>query len=218
MRPQPGARASTGRVIGANDKINVAVIGVGGRGSFDAGTVVKVGETSGAKLVAVCDVYEKRRKMVAERLKCDGYSDYREVLGRSDVDAVVVATPDQWHARIALEAMDRGKDVYLEKPMTHTIAEAKQLVAKSKETKRVIQVGSQTTSATQWHVTKKYIADGAIGHMVMSQGSYHRNSPRGEWNYRIDPNAGPDAKGDDHIDWDEAFRIAGQHGFSLLFA
>ncbi len=202
VRPQSGAKMSPGRIIGANDKINVAVIGVGGRGSFDAGTVVKVGEASGAKLVAICDVYEKRRRTVAERLKCDGYSDYREVLARSDVDAVVVATPDHWHARIALEAMDRGKDVYLEKPMTHTIAEARELVAKAKETKRVIQVGSQTTSATHWHVTKKYIADGAIGHMVMSQGSYHRNSPRGEWNYRIDPNAGPDAKGDDHIDWE----------------
>jgi predicted dehydrogenase len=202
IRPQSGSKASPGRVIGANDKINVAVIGVGSRGSFDAGTVVKVGETSGAKLVAVCDVYEKRKRTVAERYKCDGYSDYREVLSRSDVDAVVIAAPDHWHARIALEAMDHGKDVYLEKPMSHTIAEARPLVSEAKEMKRVIQVGSQTTSAPQWHVTKKYIADGAIGRMVMSQGSYHRNSPRGEWNYRIDPNAGPDAKGDDHIDWD----------------
>jgi predicted dehydrogenase len=202
IMPQPGAQAAAGRIIGANDKINVAVIGVGSRGSFDAGTVVKVGETSGAKLVAVCDVYERRKRTVAERRKCDGYSDYREVLARSDVDAVVVATPDHWHARIALEAMDSGKDVYVEKPMTHTIAEAKELVAKAKEKKRIIQVGSQTTSATHWHLTRKYIADGAIGPMVMSQGSYHRNSPRGEWNYRIDPNAGPDAKGDDHIDWE----------------
>ncbi len=188
--------------MGANDKINVAAIGVGGRGGFDAGTVVRLGESSGAQLVAVCDVYEKRKKAVAERLKCEGYTDYREVLARSDVDAVIVATPDHWHARIALEAMERGKDVYLEKPMTHTIAEAKQLVDKAKETKRIIQVGSQTTSAAHWHLAKKYIADGAIGKMVMSQGSYHRNNPRGEWNYRIEPEAGPEGKGDDHIDWE----------------
>ncbi len=201
-KPRAQSAVSQGRVIGANDRINVAVIGLGMRGSFNTGTVVKVSEPSRAKLVAVCDVYERRKRRYAEQYKCDSYTDYREVLARPDIDAVVVATPDHWHARIAIEAMERGKDVYLEKPMTHTIAEAKQVVAKAKELKRVIQVGSQTTSATHWHLTHKYIADGAIGPIVMSQGSYHRNSPRGEWNYRIDPNAGPDAKGDDHIDWD----------------
>ena len=70
-----------------------------------------------------------------------------------------------------------------------------------KETKRVLQVGSQTTSALQWHVAKKYIADGAIGKMIMSQGSYHRNSKDGEWNWDIDAGAGPDGKGDNYIDW-----------------
>ena len=113
------------------------------------------------------------------------------MLNRQDVDAVIVATPDHWHASIALEAMDKGKDVYLEKPMCHTIEEAKQLAATVRETKRVLQVGSQTTSADQWHQAKKYIADGAIGKMLMSQGSYHRNSTEGEWNWKIDPNAGP---------------------------
>jgi predicted dehydrogenase len=195
-------QSARGRIIGANDTINVGVIGLGMRGSFNAGTVVNVSRSSRAKLVAVCDVYERRKRKYAEQYKCDAYSDYREVLARPDIDAVVVATPDHWHARMAIEAMERGKDVYLEKPMTHTIAEARQVVAKAKELNRVIQVGSQTTSATHWHVTKKYIAEGAIGPMVMSQGSYHRNSPGGEWNYRIDPNAGPNGKGDDHIDWE----------------
>ena len=117
-----------------------------------------------------------------ERLKCDGYLDYREIINRKDIDAVVVATPDHWHARIALEAMDHGKDVYLEKPMCHTIDEAQQLVNTVKETGRVLQVGSQTTSADQWWKAKKAIADGMIGKMIMSQGSYHRNSVEGEWN------------------------------------
>jgi predicted dehydrogenase len=189
------------KVFGPNDKINVAVIGGGMRGPQDAKTLAKVADTSGARLVAVCDVYEKRKKALADTYKCDGYLDYHEVLNRADVDAVIIAVPDHWHARMALEAMDHGKDVYLEKPMTHTIAEARQLVATVKETKRVLQVGSQTTSGNQWRAAKKYIADGAIGPMVMSQGSYHRNSARGEWNYTIDPGAGPDGKGDDFIDW-----------------
>ncbi len=200
--PQPGTKLASGKVIGANDRINVAAIGVGGRGSFDAGTVVRVSETCNAKLLAVCDVYEKRKRRVAEKLKCQGYSDYREIINRSDIDAVVVATPDHWHARIAMEAIEHGKDVYLEKPMTHTIQEAKDLATKARELKRIIQVGSQTTSAPHWHLTHKLIAEGAIGPMLMSQGSYHRNSPHGEWNWPIDPKAGPDAKGDDHIDWE----------------
>jgi predicted dehydrogenase len=117
------------------------------------------------------------------------------------VDAVIIATPDHWHAKIALDAMDHGKDVYLEKPMCHTNEEAKLLVNTVKETKRVLQVGSQTTSADQWWKAKKAIADGMIGQMIMSQGSYHRNSTEGEWNYTIEKDAGPDGKGDNYIDW-----------------
>src|SRR6266852_5232623 len=122
------AKASSGRVVGANDRINVGVIGVGGRGSYLAHTFAGIGErTNDCKVVAVCDVYEKRKRKNAESLKCDGFLDYREVINRPDIDAIVVATPDHWHAKIALEAMDQGKDVYLEKPMCHTIEEAKQL-------------------------------------------------------------------------------------------
>ena len=97
--------------------------------------------------------------------------------------------------------MDHGKDVYLEKPMVHTNDEARQLVATVKETKRILQVGSQTTSADIWWKAKKAIADGMIGQMIESQGSYHRNGTEGEWNWPIDAGAGPDGKGDDYIDW-----------------
>jgi predicted dehydrogenase len=199
---RPSAKASSGRVLGANDRINVGVIGVGGRGSYLAGVFAGISERSNdCKVVAVCDTYEKRKRMNAEKLGCTGYLDYREVIGKSDIDAIVVATPDHWHAKIALEAMDRGKDVYCEKPMCHTIDEAKQLVNTVHETKRVFQVGSQTTSAEQWWKAKKAIADGMIGQMLMSQGSYHRNSVEGEWNWPIDADAGPEGKGDNYIDW-----------------
>jgi predicted dehydrogenase len=201
-KPSKAQSFGAGRVIGANDMINVGIIGVGGRGSYLANEYEKIGKDTGkCKIVAVADVYEKRKKAAAEKHQCDGYLDYREIINRSDVDAVVVATPDHWHAAIALEALDHGKDVYLEKPMCHTIDEARHLVATVKETKRVLQVGSQTTSALQWHMAKKYIADGAIGKMIMSQGSYHRNSKDGEWNYDIDKDAGPDGKGENYIDW-----------------
>jgi predicted dehydrogenase len=205
-----GAMAKSGRainqsrVIGANDRINVAVIGTGGRGYYVARAFQSYAEknNNACQIVGVCDVYQKRVTMAKDYFKCElGTLDYREVLNKSDVDAVIVATPDHWHARIALEAMDKGKDVYLEKPMCHTVEEVKQLINTVRETKRVVQVGSQTTSGDQWWKARKAIADGMIGHHIMSQGSYHRNSLEGEWNWKIDPEAGPDKKGDDYIDW-----------------
>ena len=191
------------RVLGANDRINVAVIGCGGRGRSDAASFQKFADenNNACQILAVCDVYEKRKRETAEKYGAKGFLDYREVLAISEVDAVIVATPDHWHARVALDAMDQGKDVYLEKPMCHTIKEVKQLMDTVHETNRVLQVGSQTTSADQWWKAKKAIADGMIGKMIMSQGSYHRNSIEGEWNWPIEPDAGPDRKGDNYIDW-----------------
>src|ERR1035441_7882771 len=195
-------KMSGGRVVGANDRINIGVIGCGGRGSYVADAFNDFGKKNNAcQIVAACDVYEKRKKAVAVKFDAKGYRDYRELLNQSDVDAVVVATPDHWHAKMAMDAMDKGKDVYLEKPMVHTNDEARQLVDTVKETKRILQVGSQTPSADIWWKAKKAIADGMIGQMIESQGSYHRNSTEGEWNWDIDPGAGPDGKGDDFIDW-----------------
>jgi len=203
---------SSGRVLGANDRITVGVIGVGGRGTYVGNTFAAIGaKNNSCQIVAVADTYQKRVNANKEHHKCDGYLDYREILNRGDIDAVIVATPDHWHARVALEAMDHGKDVYLEKPMCHTIDEAHMLVNTVKETGRVLQVGSQTTSADQWWKAKKAIADGMIGKMIMSQGSYHRDSVEGEWNYKIDEKAGPDGKGEDYVDWKMWLGKAPQH-------
>ncbi len=194
--------AASGRVLGANDRINVGVIGTGGRGFYVAREFSKVGEGKGnARIAMVCDVYQKRVNKGKDAYKCDGTLDYREVLSKSDIDAVIVATPDHWHAPIALAAMDAGKDVYLEKPMCHTVDEARRLSETVRETKRILQVGSQTTSGDQWHQAKRAIGEGMIGPMIMSQGSYHRNSIEGEWNWPIDKEAGPDGKGENYIDW-----------------
>ncbi len=190
------------RVLGANDKIRIGTIGVGGRGSYVTRYFNEIGEEAGGiEIAAVCDVWKKRVTQHQEKYKCEGYMDYKELLARNDIDAVIIATPDHWHATMAIEAMQSGKDVYLEKPMCHTVDEARQLVETVKSTGKILQVGSQTTSADQWYKAKKAIADGMIGDMIMSQGSYHRNSPDGEWNWPIDENAGPDASGDDYIDW-----------------
>jgi predicted dehydrogenase len=216
-------RSTAGQPAGANDRINIGMIGVGGRGSSVMRLVLSMAEGAVTppgprfrrgrrqqqpsnprpiKVTAVCDVYEKRKRLAQEQSKAEFATlDYREVLARSDVDVVIIATPDHWHAPIAMAALDAGKDVYLEKPMTHTIAEAKALARKVKETGRVLQVGSQTTSSDQWWKARKAIQDGMIGDLISSQGSYHRNSLRGEWNQNIEPEAGPGGKGVDYIDW-----------------
>ena len=213
-------RSTAGQPAGANDRINIGMIGVGGRGSSVMRLVLSMAEGAVTppgprfrrgrrqqqpsnprpiKVTAVCDVYEKRKRLAQEQSKAEFATlDYREVLARSDVDVVIIATPDHWHAPIAMAALDAGKDVYLEKPMTHTIAEAKALARKVKETGRVLQVGSQTTSSDQWWKARKAIQDGMIGDLISSQGSYHRNSLRGEWNQNIEPEAGPGGKGVDH--------------------
>ena len=195
----------------ANGHIQFGLIGAGGRGSSILKWAIDTGkdEKTPAQALAVCDVYAKRMRLAKEAVmklygeggKCDGYMDYREVLGRKDIDAVLIATPDHWHAPIALAALEAGKDVYLEKPMTKTVEEAKKLHEKVQETKRVLQVGSQTTSSDQWWKVRKAVQDGLIGKLIMSQGSFHRNSTGGEWNWPIDKNAGPDKSGDDYIDW-----------------
>ncbi|HEY1947058.1 MAG TPA: Gfo/Idh/MocA family oxidoreductase [Bryobacteraceae bacterium] len=193
---------AAGRVIGANDRIQIGLIGCGSRATFDAAAFTKYGQDHNAcQLVAVADVYEKRKRRLAEKYNVKGFLDYREVIAMKEVDAVVIAIPDHWHAQAALDAMHAGKDVYVEKPMCHTNEEVRQMVNTVRETGRVLQVGSQTTSADQWWKAKKAIADGMIGKMIMSQGSYHRNSIEGEWNWPMDAGAGPDAKGEDYIDW-----------------
>jgi predicted dehydrogenase len=192
-----------GRVIGANDRINVGVIGTGGRGTYVMQWAMRVGQAAQpADITAVCDVYQKRVNKAKEISKAPFATlDYREVIARKDVDAVIIATPDHWHAPIAIEAVRAGKDVYLEKPMTRTVEEAKKVYEAVKATGRIMQVGSNTTSSDQWWKARKAIEDGMIGQLLMSQGSYHRNSVKGEWNWPIDKNAGPTAKGEDYIDW-----------------
>jgi predicted dehydrogenase len=204
------------RILGANDRINIGCIGLGGRGTSVMRETKKIGETTRpAQIVAVCDVYRKRLNRAKELSGAElATLDYREVIARKDIDAVIIATPDHWHAPMAIDAMKAGKDVYCEKPMTRTVEEARKFYEAAKATNRVVQIGSQTTSSDQWWKARKAIEDGMIGQLLMSQGSYHRNSIEGEWNYEIDPNAGPQGKGDDFIDWTAWLGSAPKRAFS----
>jgi predicted dehydrogenase len=119
--------AAAARVPGANDRINLGFIGVGGRGGGHLRALTAQSEQKAdVQVLAVCDVYARHRdkaRQTAHLESKDIYNDYRELLARSDIDAVVISTPDHWHAPMAIDAMAAGKDVYLEKPMTLTIDE-----------------------------------------------------------------------------------------------
>jgi predicted dehydrogenase len=154
--------ASYRRVLGANDRIRFGAIGTGGRGEYLMGNVAALENT---EFVAVCDVYEPHRLRVKKRFAADApdFADHRAVLDRKDIDAVIVATPDHWHVPITIDAVRAGKDVYCEKPVTHTLAEGAPLIAAVRESGRVVQTGTQQRSWEHFMHAKELIANGPSG-------------------------------------------------------
>jgi predicted dehydrogenase len=197
-------RLAGAAAIGANDRIQMGVIGVGGMGTGHVGSLVKRGEQDNVRVVAVCDVYQRRITRAKDICKGDGYSDYRKLLDRKEIDAVLIATPDHWHAKIAMDAMEAGKHVYCEKPMTHTIEQAIALRNAVRRTGKTLQVGPNGTASDGYWQARKAIEAGRIGKVTWAHGSYNRNARDCLFNthQKIDPTAGPDKSGEDHIDWD----------------
>lgn len=188
------------KVLGANDRINVAVVGLGvGIGQNHFSGIIADSDKNNTKIVAGCDLFSKRRDWAKETGKltdADVYSDYRKMLERKDLHAVVVATHDVWHEPISCAAMEAGKHVYCEKPMTRYLGEAFKVYETVKKTGTIFQVGSQGCSAMAWHKAAEIIQGGKIGQLVWSQGYYCRNNPTGEWNYTIEKESSPET-----IDW-----------------
>jgi predicted dehydrogenase len=193
------------RVIGANDRLNVAVIGLGGRGSILLDLILEHRTNKAdVEVVALCDVYQRRLNAASKKVPgAKTYTHHQDLLQRSDIDAVFIATPDQWHAPITMTAMLSGKDVYVEKPITHTLEEAKVVAHKAAELNRVVQVGVQGLSWRRWPKIRQIIQSGMIGQVVEVQGTYSRNDPAGDWNWPIDAGTGPDGVGENHIDWEQ---------------
>lgn len=177
---------STGKVIGANDRIAVAVIGVGpGIGQNHLKGIHGEAGNNNVVVAAACDLFNRRRdwaQKTAALASADVYTEYRKVLDRKDIDAVVVATHDPWHAPISIAAMETGKHVYCEKPMSRYLGEAFAVYDAVKKTGRVFQIGTQGCSAGAWQKCAELIQGGKIGELVWGQGYYCRNSLGGEWN------------------------------------
>ena len=177
--------------ISANDHINLGLIGSGIQGIYDTQAALQV---NGVKLVAISDLYEGRLERAKELWGNDLFvtRDYRKLLDRKDIDAVIVATPDHWHKKISVDAMKAGKAVYCEKPMMQNFAEGQEFVRVQKETGMVFQVGSQGMSSLGNEKARALYEDGAIGQIVMLDMYNDRYSSEGAWQYPIPPDANPD--------------------------
>src|SRR5216684_3486880 len=195
-----------------NDVIQLALIGAGIQGQGDTGTALQV---PGVKLVAVADCYDGRLAHAKELWGGPSGNDlfttrdYREILARNDVDAVLIATPDHWHKQAAVDAMKAGKDVYLEKPMIHVYPDGPEIIDAARSTNRILQVGSQRVSSIVYAKAKELLASGAIGKLNMVTAYWDRNSSMGAWNYTIPPDASPET-----CDWPRFLGTAPKIPFS----
>lgn len=176
---------AVGAVKGANERLNFAIIGPGGRAQAHIDILLDMKkEGKPVDIIAVADVYEGNREAAKKKNEAkQAEVDYRKVLENKDVDGVVVATPDHWHAKQCIDAIEAGKDVYCEKPMTHTIDEARRVAETVKTTGQVMTVGVQSTSDPRWRQAHELITAGKIGHVMQAQTSYYRNSSVGQWRY-----------------------------------
>ncbi len=196
--------------FGPNDQIQVALIGSGGMGVADTTTCRTV---PGVKLVAVCDLYDGRLEEAKKRWGNDIYTtrDYKEILDRKDIDAVIIATPDFWHKDISVAAMNKGKHVYCEKPMVHDISEAPAVIDAQNKNKVVFQVGSQGMSSLGNEKARELLKEGAIGTLNYAEAFYARMSPEGAWQYHIPEDASPAT-----VDWDTYLSITKKRPFDAL--
>lgn len=187
---------SSRRVLGANNDIRVAIIGLGGKGKHHVSQFLKIPDV---RIVALCDVDPQRLAKQVQRV--DGaysHTDPRKVLDRQDIDAVVIATPDHWHGLLTVWACQTGRDVYVEKPVSHNILEGRKMIAAGKKYGRIIQSGTQYRSDVGLKAAADYIAQGHIGKMLWGhvvwyelRGSIGKVAPHTPTNLDYDLYCGP---------------------------
>ena len=177
--------------VSANDHIQIALIGAGGQGQYDTRTAAQV---PGVKVVAASDCYDGRLERSKELWGKEIFTsrDYKEILARKDVDAVIIGTPDHWHKQVAVDAMKAGKDVYCEKPMIHVYSDGPEMIEAAHATNRILQIGSQRVSSIIYAKAKEMLASGAIGQLNMVNAHWDRNSSVGAWNYTVPLDASPE--------------------------
>ncbi len=179
--------STTAKSRSPNAKMRIGFIGVGGRSQSHVDSALELLDK--VELAAVCDVYKSNLNRTAAKIESKSgkrptsTGDYRDILADNSIDAVVISTPDHWHARQTIDAFKAGKHVYCEKPMTHTVEEALAVMKAWQESGLVMQVGVQSTSLPVWGKINEALRSGEVGKVLQYQTEYYRNSDMGQWRY-----------------------------------
>ena len=204
---EPNLLSASARMAAPSDTVRFASIGTGVRGCELLQATLRV---PGIECVGVCDLYDSRYEAAKEAVKKDvpASRDYRRLLDRKDVDAVMVATADHQHRRVVVDACLAGKDVYCEKPMSHNVEDGFAMVEATQKTKRILQVGSQGVSSILYGKAKEIYGSGKLGDVFMIEAYSDRNSASGAWVYPIPPDASEQT-----IDWNTFLQDAPKRPF-----
>ena len=193
----------------ANDRLQVGFVGTGARAHQLMREILGM---KGVEIVALSDAYTGRIERAQSRVggKATVYRDYRELLANPSLDAVFIATPDHWHKTMAVEALAARKDIYIEKPLSFSLADGQAIVEAAGKSDRMLQVGSQGVSSPEIAKARELIKAGKIGQVTMVRAAYNRNGDSGAWLYPIPPDASPAT-----VKWDAFLGPAPKRPFDL---
>ncbi len=189
---------SYARIIGSNDRLNIGVLGCGGMANSHMRALLRMKESDNVEIASVCDIYTKRLDRAKELTGAPAFKNYKEILGDPAIDYVLIATPEHWHYQMTLDAIDSGKHIYVEKPMTHTIEQAQDIATRIAASKLKLQVGVQGMSDDSYETAHKMIQEGVLGKVVMAHIDYSRNYVDDYWENEIDADARPGV----NLDWE----------------
>jgi predicted dehydrogenase len=197
MLLSPTPLLASPRPVPASDQLRLGMIGVGMQGSQLLAQSI---ELPGIECVAACDLYDGRHTLARETTAKPNLPvtrRYQELLANKGVDCIVAAVPDHWHKQVVVDAVSAGKDIYCEKPMSHSAADGVEMVAAAKKTGRIVQIGSQRVSSLICAKAKELISQGSLGDLMMVEGWLGRNDPTGAWEYPLPTDLSPET-----LDWD----------------
>jgi predicted dehydrogenase len=184
------------QAVAPSDRVRFGIIGIGMQGN---GLMANSIQLPGVECAAACDLYDGRHTLareIANSTTLPVTRRYQDLLDSKEIDCIIAAVPDHWHKQIVLDALSAGKDVYCEKPMSHSPADGLDMVAAEKKTGRIVQVGSQRVSSALLTKARELVHDGILGDLMMVEGVLGRNDPNGAWEYPPPPDLSPE-----NLDW-----------------
>src|SRR5207302_388517 len=192
----PGPLWAYQQPVAPSDRVRFGMVGVGMQGS---GLLAASIELPGVECAAACDLYDGRHTLAKEIVRPDLPTTrrYQELLNNKDIHCIVAAVPDHWHKQVVVDAVSAGKDIYCEKPMSHSATDGVEMVAAAQKTGRIVQIGSQRVSSVICAKAKELVAKGVLGDITLIEGSLGRNDPTGAWEYPPPPDLSPQ-----NLDWD----------------